>query len=292
MPKITPHLWFDTQAGEAAKFYTSIFQNSHINTNVTLKDTPSGDANLIEITLESQDFMLINAGPYFKFNPSISFTVACKTEQEVDELWSNLVKGGQVLMELGVYPFSPKYGWLQDKFGVSWQISMAMGEVTQKITPSLLFVGKVYGKAKNAMELYTSVFPNSEIKMIAEYQQGEGDKTGMVKYGAFSLDNTQFVAMDSGFEHKFDFNEAISFVVSCKDQAEIDYYWEKLSFVPESEQCGWLKDKFGVSWQIVPEKMGKMMQTASPEIMQKLTQSFLKMKKFDLAELERVYNGG
>jgi predicted 3-demethylubiquinone-9 3-methyltransferase (glyoxalase superfamily) len=97
--------------------------------------------------------------------------------------------------------------------------------------------------------------------------------------------------MDSAHEHKFSFNEAISFIVSCDGQAEIDYYWEKLSAVPASEQCGWLKDKYGLSWQVAPSDMGRMMQEGTPEQIARVTQAFLPMKKFDLALLQQAYSG-
>lgn len=91
--------------------------------------------------------------------------------------------------------------------------------------------------------------------------------------------------------HGFTFNEAISFVVNCDTQEEIDYYWDKLSFVPEAEQCGWLKDKYGLSWQIVPTRMKELMTTKDSEKLQRVTQAFLKMKKFNLAELDKAYKG-
>jgi predicted 3-demethylubiquinone-9 3-methyltransferase (glyoxalase superfamily) len=97
--------------------------------------------------------------------------------------------------------------------------------------------------------------------------------------------------MDSAHTHNFKFNEAISLMVNCDTQEEIDYYWEKLSAVPEAEQCGWLKDKFGLSWQIVPTEMDEMMRDGTPEQIGRVTQAFLKMKKFDLAELRKAYAG-
>ena len=107
----------------------------------------------------------------------------------------------------------------------------------------------------------------------------------------FMLEGQWFAAMDSAREHKFKFNEAISFRVNCDTQKEIDYYWEKLSAVAEAEQCGWLKDKFGLSWQIVPTELDEMMRGATPGQIARLTQAFLKMKKFDLAELRKAYQG-
>lgn len=107
----------------------------------------------------------------------------------------------------------------------------------------------------------------------------------------FMLENQWFAAMDSAHEHNFAFNEAISFIVYCDTQEEIDYYWNKLSAVPEAEQCGWLKDKYGLSWQIVPAVMDKMMQDQDPERLARVTQAFLKMKKFNLPALQRAYEG-
>lgn len=287
-------MWFDKEAKEAAEFYTSLFPNSKITNINTLHDTPSGDADMVSFELAGQKFMAISAGPYFKFNPSISFLVICNTKDEVDKLWANLGKDGEVRMELGEYPFSKWYGWTDDKYGLSWQIILDDGHYPyrQKITPSLLFVGAAYGKAEEAMNFYASIFPDSKVGDIARYPAGMApEKEGTVMHGAVTLAGQEFFAMDSAQEHKFAFNEAISFIVNCEDQKEIDYFWDKLSAVPESEQCGWLKDKYGVSWQIVPSAMEKMMQEKDETKLNRVTQAFLKMKKFDLAELERAYKG-
>ena len=122
MHKITPHLWFDKEAREAAELYTSIFKDSRIKNTTTLHNTPSGSVDLLTIELLGQEFRLISAGPLFKFTPAVSFLVACETKDEVDELWNELSKGGSVLMELGNYPFSERYGWTQDRYGLSWQV--------------------------------------------------------------------------------------------------------------------------------------------------------------------------
>jgi predicted 3-demethylubiquinone-9 3-methyltransferase (glyoxalase superfamily) len=154
MARITSHLWFDKEAKEAAQFYTSIFPNSKIKSTTTIHDTPSGSADIVTIDLLGQDFTLISAGPFFKFN------------------------------------------------------------------------------------------------------------------------------------------EAISFMVHCETQDEIDYYWEKLSADPKAEQCGWLKDKYGLSWQIVPTIMAQMMKDKDPKKLARLTQAFLKMKKFDIGKLKQAYEQG
>lgn len=301
MQKIIPHLWYDKEAKEAAEFYTSVFKglfgsthgSSDIKNVTTLEGTPSDSVDIVNFELCGYEFSAISAGPIFKFTPAISFLVGCDTKEEVDKLWAKLSEGGMALMELGTYPFSEKYGWLQDKYGLSWQIMFTGGfELKHKIIPTLMFVGDVCGRAEEAMQFYASIFHDSKLGEMLRYTKGEEpDKEGTVKHAALTLEGQEFAVMDSSHKHAFNFNEAISLMVSCKDQKEIDDYWEKLSAVPESEQCGWLKDKFGVSWQIVPSNMNEMMEKGSKEQIARLTESFLKMKKFDLAELERVYEG-
>ena len=294
MEKITPHLWFDNDAQEAAKFYTSIFKDSRLKNVTTLHNTPSGTVEIITIEILGQEFTLISAGPLFKFNPSVSFLVACSTKEEVDELWNKLSEGGTALMDLGEYPFSEKYGWVQDKYGLSWQI-MFMGDykTKQRIIPTLLFVGKQNGKAEEAINFYSSVFDNSRVGDILRYNKGEEpDKEGNVKHASFMLEDQDFAAMDSAREHNFAFNEAISFMVHCNTQKEIDYYWEKLSAYPEAEQCGWLKDKYGLSWQIVPNIMDEMLKDNDEKKIARVTEAFLQMKKLDIAKLKEAYESG
>ncbi len=303
MQKITPHLWFDKEAKEAAEFYTSIFPDSKITHASTIHDTPSGDADIVSFEVMGYAFMAISAGPLFKFNPSISFHIKCKAMEEVDAIWEKLSNGGKVLMELGEYPFSKRYGWVQDKYGLSWQVIFAGdppagGELKQRITPALMFVGKMAGKAEEAANFYTSVFSarggqgTSKANILMRYGEGEEpDKAGTIKYASLILEGQEFGIMDSAHPHDFAFNEAISLIVSCENQKEIDYFWDKLSAVPESEQCGWLTDKYGVSWQIVPTAMSEMMSKGTPEQMARVTEAFLKLKKFDIAELEKAYGG-
>lgn len=291
MHKIRPHLWFDEEAKEAAAFYTSVFPNSKITHVTTLHDTPSGTVDVVSFELSGQPFMAISAGPLFKFTPAVSLLVACKTKEEADACWKQLSEGGTPLMPLDAYPFSERYGWTQDKYGLSWQI-MYVGdqEAKQKITPTLLFVGDVCGKAEEAINFYVSVFRNAQVGDILRYGTGEEpDKEGTIKHAAFTLEGQEFAAMDSAHAHNFTFNEAISFMVSCDTQAEIDYYWNTLSAVPEAEQCGWLKDKYGLSWQVVPTGMDEMMRSGDQEKIARVTEAFLKMKKFDIAELKKAY---
>jgi predicted 3-demethylubiquinone-9 3-methyltransferase (glyoxalase superfamily) len=293
MQKIRPHLWFDTEAVEAANFYASTFPDSSVTNVTTIYDTPSGETDIVSFELGGLPFMAISAGPLFTFTPAVSFLVSCTTREQVDTLWARLSERGTALMPLGSYPFSERYGWTEDRYGLSWQIMLAGKEQGgQRITPSLMFVGQVCGKAEEAIGLYTSMFPNSKVGPILRYgKDEEPDEEGTIKHASFVLDGQEFAAMDSAREHDFGFNEAISFIVSCETQDEIDHYWDSLSAVPEAEQCGWLKDRYGLSWQVVPSAMDEMLRSGTKEQIARVTEAFLKMKKFDLEELQRAYEG-
>ncbi|SIO18537.1 Glyoxalase superfamily enzyme, possibly 3-demethylubiquinone-9 3-methyltransferase [Carnobacterium alterfunditum] len=293
MQKIIPHFWFDQEAIKAAEFYSSLFDIHSLNTHVTIYDIPSGAAETVKFILAGQSFMAISAESSFKFTPAVSFQVFCDTAKEAEYLWKELSDGGNILMPLGANAFSDKYGWTEDKYGLSWQILYLPNQfITQKIVPTLLFSDEQCGKAKEAMTFYTSVFFNSTIDVLHYYgEDDEQNQAGTVMYGLFELEGLFFVAMDGGAAHDFTFNEAISFMIYCDTQEEIDHYWEKLSTVPESEHYGWLKDKYGVSWQIIPTIIKDMMATKNPEQLKRVTEAFLKMKKLDIAELKRIYEG-
>ncbi|HTE23945.1 VOC family protein [Flavitalea sp.] len=306
MQKVIPHLWFDNQAKEAAKFYTSIFPDSKISNVTTLRDTPSGDTEVVSFQLWNLEFMAISAGPLFKFNPSVSFIVnfdpllfgsaSSKEEarEKLDTAWNKLSEGGTVLMPLDKYPFSERYGWIQDKYGLSWQLILSdpEGEPRPAIMPSILFVGSKAGKAEEAINFYLSVFKNSKMGGLFRYGKDQApDKEDSVMYADFMLENTWLAAMDSAHDHKYDFNEAVSLLVNCEDQADIDYYWKKLSADPSSEQCGWLKDKYGLSWQISSVDLEEMMTNGTREQVDRVTQAFMPMKKLDIEKLKAAYHG-
>lgn len=290
--KIVPHLWYNTEAKEATAFYTSLFPNSKISNITTISGTPSGDCDIVSFALAGQEFMAISAGPFFKLNPSISLFTVFESEAEITEAWNKLIEDGKALMPFQEYPWAKKYGWLQDKFGLSWQLSWSENhEMNQRITPMLMFTGSVAGKTKEAIDTYSSIFHNSKTELLVPYEKGDGDAEGFIKHSRFTLAGQNFMAMDSSLKHEFGFNEAFSLIVNCETQEEIDTYWEQLSTVPEAEQCGWLKDKYGVSWQIVPTRMNEMMASGNTEAIARVTQAFLPMKKFDIAKLEEAFRG-
>lgn len=292
--KIIPNLWFNNQAKEAAEFYVSLFKNSKMG-NITwynedsskVSGMPEGSIMTVEFELAGKRFVGLNGGPVFSFTPAISFFVQCETTAEVNHLFESLAEGGEVLMPLDRYSFSQRYAWINDCYGVSWQLSF--GGQKQTINPSLLFVQNQYGKAEEAVRFYTSVFENSKIENMIHYQKGEGDKETAIKYASFTINGEQFIAMDSGLEHKFNFTPAISFMVECKDQNEIDHFWNNLSAVPEAEQCGWIQDKYGVSWQIVPSILDKLITDADQKKARRVTKAMLQMKKLDIKALVQAY---
>jgi len=304
MKKITPFLWFDNQAEEAVNFYSSVFKNSKKKGSARYDEEgskaaqrPKGSVMTVAFELNGQDFVALNGGPIFKINPSISFFANSKAESEVIEWYDKLSSGGTVLMPLDKYPFSDKYAWVQDKYGVSWQLILSMGEIKQRIVPSMMFVGKVCGKAEEAINFYTSIFSagpggkNSKIGNIFRYAaHQEPDKEGTIAFADFALDGEWFAAMDSAREHNFAFNEAISFVVNCETQDEVDYYWKKLLEGGQESMCGWLKDKFGVSWQIVPKILNKLLSDPEPKKSQRVMHAMLQMKKIDIPALEKAYD--
>lgn len=299
MQKIIPYLWFDKEAKEASDFYTAIFPDSKIIHYGKLKDTPSGDNDFVYFQVFGYSLAAISAGPIFKINPSISFFINFDPSTDKDarknleKTWQKLSDGGVALMPLQKYDFSELYGWIQDKYGVSWQLILSnpTSEKRPVIVPSLMFTQNLAGKAEEAINFYASVFKNSKTGTVARYPEGMPlDKEGTLMFADFMIENQWFAAMDSAQNHKFIFNEAVSLLVQCDSQKEIDYYWDKLSAVPESEQCGWLKDKFGVSWQIAPSAMQEMLTNGSLEQIAAVTKAFMPMKKLNLAELEKAYN--
>ena len=300
MSNITPFLWFDNNAEEAVKFYMDVFDNSKIlkitrynDDSAKASGQKSGTAMTIAFQLEGQSFSALNGGPHFKINPSISFFIYCESENKIEKLYNRLADGGIVMMPLDKYDWSPKYAWVKDKFGLSWQLDVEKINSSQKILPAFLFANDKYDRVKEAVTFYTSVFPDSKIILEAPFDKSAGLFDDTLLFAQFKLSNYLFNAMSgSTMKHDFDFNEAFSLVVNCKDQEEVDYYWSKLTSDGGAEsQCAWLKDKFGVSWQIVPARLIELLSDPNPVKAKKVMMAMLKMKKIIVADLEKAYNG-
>lgn len=274
--QIYPCLWFDGQAKAAADFYCSIFKNSTITT-----DTPM----VVMFELNGKKFMGLNGGPMFKINPSISIFVTFETVEETNEKWNKLMEGGKALIPIDKQPWSERYGWLQDKFGVTWQLSVVNNAGDKPQTrPAMLFSGNNFGRAEEAVKLYTSVFDDSTVDLMMHYPKEDTANAGKVMYSEFKMNGYDMIAMDGPGTHDYTFNEGVSLVVNCETQKEIDYYWNKFTDDGGKESiCGWLVDKFGVSWQIVPSIIGKLM--TDPEKSQRVMPEIMKMKKLNIEQL-------
>ncbi len=295
MQKINPFLWFEEDMKGITDFYKSVFPGSKLKGEGNLENTPSGTVQIATLEIFGVNFNLMTAGPYLPFNPTVSFIVVCDSLEEVDTIWNRLSSSGKILMELSSYPFAEKYGWVQDKYKVSWQI-MFSGQMKplQRIIPTLMFAGEMCGRAEEALNFYTNIFHNSKIEYVSKYgEDGDNEKidtNGIIKHAGFTIENFSMALMDSGKQSPLNFNQAISFVVNCDTQEEVDYFWEKLTEGGKEVQCGWLNDKFGMPWQIVPTAMGRMMSEGNKEKITRVTEAFMKMKKFDIKTLEEAYN--
>jgi len=279
-----PCLWFDGNGKEAAEFYSKTFDGE-----ITVENPM-----VLNIELFGQKVMLLNAGPHFQKNPSISLMIICHSQEEIQKYWEALSQEGTALMPLDSYPFAEKYGWIQDRFGTSWQLYL--GDVpkdSQRVIPTIMFINANKGKAKQAMDFYTQIFPNSEINEVMNY--GENNDTNEnaenIAHAEFTLDHYRFGCMDSSWDHQFDLNEGISIVVMTDNQTQTDFLWNSLIENGGSESmCGWLKDQFGVSWQIVPKRLLELGVFADDPVKgQKVFQAMMKMQKIDIAEIERAY---
>lgn len=270
-------LWFDGKAQEAAAFYQNIFSDY-----TPISENPFA----VNYRMGGRRFMHLNGGPGFPINSSISFFINLENEAEIQRVWEKLSEDGQILMPLNSYPWSPKYGWCTDRYGVNWQLIKNHESRTSSV-PALMFCQENNGKAEEAIEFYTSLFPNSSIVSISRYEKGEPDLEGNIKYAQFELNQLPFTAMDSSMPHALTFNEGVSFTVAVDTQEEIDFYWESLIGTKGSAgKCGWLKDSYGLSWQVVPSCLGKYM--SNPATAPKATYAFLQMTKFDIASLEKA----
>jgi predicted 3-demethylubiquinone-9 3-methyltransferase (glyoxalase superfamily) len=308
MQKIAPCLWFDRNCEEAVNFYLTVFPNSKIT---TLKRYPAdiqvgpmkdmaGKVLTAIFELNGYQFQALDGGPMFTINPSVSFFVNFDPSRMpdaaavLDAMWARLSDGGTALMPLQAYPFSKRYGWVQDRFGVSWQLMLTNpeGEPRPEIIPSQLFTGAVCGKAEEALRLYASLFGGT-LGNVVRYPQGmEPNKEGSAMFAEAKLFDQWFAAMDSAAGHTFGFNEAISYNVECEDQAEVDRYWSALTAGGGADSmCGWLKDRFGFSWQIVPKRLGALLSDPDKGRADRALKAMLGMRKLDIAALERAASG-
>ena len=300
MKNINPFLWFDDGAEEAVNFYVSSFSSAFGSSGEgketeILATSRYGDAMphlkgkvmTVNFKLLGEEFIALNGGPVkdFTFNPSISFFVECKTEDQVTKLFNKLSVGGEIRMPLQKYPFSEKFTWFDDKFGVSWQLNYSKKE--PKVIPFLWFENR----AEEAMNYYTSLFSSlgnksSEIKKLSRFGVNENGPMGKVQHAVFSLNGQEYMAMDSS---PFKFTPATSLFINCDTQKEVDILWDKLLDGGNPMQCGWLTDKFGVTWQVVPTILMKLMSDPDKKKAARVMQEMMKMVKIESNDLIKAY---
>lgn len=295
--KIVPCLWFDGRAEQAAQAYAAAFESAEAGEVsrypeeiAAVAGRPPGSVLTASFRLPGLDAVALNGGPQYSLNPSISFFVDCDDPEEVAALHALLSEGGSELMPLAAYPFSERYAWVQDRFGTSWQLHA--GRRGRKVAPFLMFAGGLCGRLEQALAHYTALFPESRIDSFGRLgEDGAPDPAGAARQAVFRLAGQEFRALESPLPHPFAFNEAFSLQVMCDSQQEVDHYWAGLGDggPPEAQQCGWLKDRYGLSWQVVPRRLIEMLRDPDGAAVARVSQALLRMKKFDIAALERAY---
>lgn len=278
---ITPAISCDGTADEAARFYADVFREGSV-----VEQVPGLAAT---VSIHGFRLSLINGGDQYAPNPSIScilnfdpllFGSEEQARTYLDELYERLSAGG-VLMELGEYPFSQRYAWVRDRFGMTWQLMLTdpAGEPRPFILPSFMFGGTNHANAEEATETWIALFDDSRRGVLYRYEEGGPMAAGTVMFTDFTLRGTWMSARDSGASHDLTFTPGVSMIVSCRDQEEIDRYWTRLSAVPEAGRCGWCVDRWGVSWQVVPDNIAELMADAATR------EKILQMGKIDLTRL-------
>lgn len=268
-----PCIWTDNEAREAADLYLSAFPDSHITS-----DSPF----MVGFSLNGRHLLAMNGGPKYRPNPSLSLFGFFDSYEGVDRAHGLLLDGGSELMPLGSYPWTPRYAWVEDRFGVSWQL-MVRGEDddVDAVVPCLMFAGDTFGRAKEAMGRYSGIFPDSGVGSITP------NPDGTVSHGRFRVNGADAIATDSGEPHASTFTEGMSLLVFADTQDEIDRYWDALiADGGEESRCGWLKDRYGVSWQIIPSVLPELMK--DPERGPRVVEAVLPMTRIDIGAIVRA----
>ena len=278
-------MWFDGKASEAAAFYCGIFPQSSIQEDSGLT---------VHWNLGGLACMGLNGGPQFKPNPSISFFWYAGNEAELRSIHAALMVGGHELMSLAVYDFAPLYAWVEDKYGVSWQLFLKSGDLFDffseyplksghqgaKAQPSVLFSGLNAGYAREALSRWETIFSGVWKPGCLPHPVKSAEP---LLYGEANCGGQLISVMDSPLDQAFVPDEGVSFVIVAEDQVEIDYYWTALVEGGEESRCGWLKDRFGISWQVVPAVLSGLLADASTR--DRVIKNFMNMGKFEIDKL-------
>ena len=251
---------------EAAQFYTSIFQNSKVIQSVKFSDTPSGEVELVSFSLENVRFEAISAGPFVSINDSMRLAVFCQSQEERD---------GYVNKLAGKIRSAENMTMGEDRFGVHWLFAMASSQTKQ--LPKICPLVDAYGKAKEMCDYYQGEFAAKIDVMSFERN----------RWYVLELDNNPIIFADISYGPS-QYTGALSLLYLCENQKEVDSFYQGFSAEVESEQCGWLVDKNGISWQIVPRMFLDFAKKLSPTTYQKINQQILTMKKIEIAQIEKL----
>ena len=294
-----PCLWLKDQAEQAAAFYIETFGGRLITRTLYPQSfdndagQPRGSVMGVEFEIAGRRFTAVNGGPMRTMNPSISFFACVSQPDAAKRLFDALSSGGRVLMALDDYGhgYDP-FAWVEDRFGVSWQVTtVAESELTMHMAPCLMYTGAQAGKATEAISFYTSLFPDSKVQHLKRYVADQEEPAGTLKNGLFTIAGQTVVAMESHFDHAFKFNEAVSLQVLCADQSELDAYWRALLQDGAEQMGGWLRDRFGVFWQVAPRRAIEWMSSTDHAARDRVFAAIKTMAKLDIAVLQRAYDG-
>ncbi|PZP41316.1 MAG: hypothetical protein DI598_18360 [Pseudopedobacter saltans] len=219
--------------------------------------------------------------------PVFPFFITLESEQELKSIWDRLVVDGKIMMELKDYAWSPLYGWLEDQYGVCWQLSLGkISEVGKSIVPFLMFCDQQQGNAAEAIAFYQGLMSPQQEPFIVHYAPEQVHINATVVHSRFYIGKNLFMAMDGGVPQPFNFDEGVSFAIHCQNQEEVDYYWDKITAKGTESVCGWCKDQFGISWQIVPVQIYEILK--DPERRENFFRIMTKMKKLIISDLEKA----
>ncbi len=286
--KIIPHLWFSDNGQEAIGFYTGLFKESSLRDLRVLPGNEFENVKVMSFELMNTPMMAIEAVSTFQFNASFSYYVYCGSDSEVQRLYNVLSENGNVVFPVGNYPWSSCYAWVVDKYGLSWQLDQDDIKTEQKIVPTLMFSNQFSSSVAAYTEILKNIFPAFKLMVTAPYPVEQSPSEGALLFAQVKIAGFVINLMSSHHSQNFEFNESNSLMVYCQDQDEIDYYWNCLAENGMMQACGWLKDQFGVSWQIVPAKLDEMIFQTDQIQLKELTDVMLKMVKLDVGVLERA----
>ncbi|MGB0653220.1 MAG: VOC family protein [Thermoplasmatota archaeon] len=290
---IIPYLWFEKGCREAARFYIDAFPDSRITHEGHVASAAVGIAcDMVEFELGGQPFAALDGGPMFTPKPSVSFIVnfdpaAGRTADDLDALWAKLTEEGEVRMPLDKYPFAERFGWVADKYGFDWQLMLTDpdGDPRPFVVPAMMFSDDREGLADEAIEHYVAAFSGKR-GITVPWAEGEGK--GLM-FADYQIGGTWLAATDDPYEHNVDFQQAISWLVECDTQEEMDALSDALSAEPDAERCGWVNDRYRMPWQVTPRRLQEMLRAGTPEQIAAVVEAFHPMKRLDLATLEAAF---